>query len=82
MILITFPQTSMDVWQTYIKQGPQAAPAMANQILNMPIAVTNCHNDLYTCWFQSTGQCRHVCSCLFEDLSVTFQQGGVKAMVD
>ena len=47
------------------KQEPQAAPAMANRILNMPIAVTNCHNDLHACWFQSTDLSRHVCSRLF-----------------
>ena len=38
---------------------------MAHRILNMPIAVTNCDNGLQTCLFQSTVQCRHVCSCLF-----------------
>ena len=60
------------------KQGPQAAQAMANRILNMPIAVTNCHNDLHACWFQSTDLSRHVCSRLFvrSDLQPTgWRQG-------
>ena len=38
---------------------------MAHRILNMPVAVKNCHNVLQTCLLLSTGQCRHVCSRLF-----------------
>ena len=47
------------------KQGPTRHWAMAHRILNMPVAVKNCHNVLQTCLLLSTGQCRHVCSRLF-----------------
>ena len=56
--------------RAFQQQGPTQHWPMANQILNMPIAVTNCHNVLQACLFQSTGQCRHVCSCLFVKWSV------------
>ena len=42
--------------------------SMANQILNMLIAVTNCHNDLHTCWFQSTGHTAFSLAGGYEDI--------------
>ena len=41
--------------KAHFQTRADTAPAMANQILDMPIAVTNCHNVLQACWFQSTG---------------------------
>ena len=73
-IVIFKKKSQFHVWKP--KPGPKRHWPMAHGILDMPIAVTNCHKVLQACLFRSTGQYRHVVSRLFVRSMITYHLSG------